>query len=138
SVFTRVRAQIVAAGARVGMARVAMVALDWRLTLVSLIALPFAVWMNRRVGRRRRTIVRTRQEKAADLSAGIQESLSVSGILLGVTMGRVETLSSAFAGDSRELADLEVRSQMAGRWQTAGYTKNTAPFPARPHFLGPG
>ena len=136
SVVTSVMTQIVSSGAGVAMALVAMIAMDWRLTLFSLIALPFAVWMNRRVGRRRRTIVRTRQEKAADLSAGIQESLSVSGILLGVTMGRTETLSSAFADDSRELADLEVRSQMAGRWQMAVFTTIMALFPALTYFLG--
>ena len=61
AVVTSVMTQIVSAAAGVVMALVAMLALDWRLTLFSLIALPFAVWMNRRVGRRRRAIVRTRQ-----------------------------------------------------------------------------
>jgi ATP-binding cassette subfamily B protein len=136
SVVTSVMTQIVSSGAGVLMALVAMVAMDWRLTLFSLIALPFAVWMNRRVGRRRRTIVRTRQEKAADLSAGIQETLSVSGILLGITMGRTEALSRAFAADSRELADLEVRSEMAGRWQMAVFTTLMALFPALTYLLG--
>lgn len=136
AVVTSVMTQIVSSGAGVAMALVAMFALDWRLTLFSLIALPFAVWMNRRVGRRRRAIVKTRQEKAADLSAGIQESLSVSGILLGVTMGRTRALSSAFATDSRELADLEVRSEMAGRWQMAVFTTLMALFPALTYLLG--
>ncbi|GAA4530555.1 ABC transporter ATP-binding protein [Brachybacterium paraconglomeratum] len=136
AVVTSVMTQIVSSGAGVAMALVAMFALDWRLTLFSLIALPFAVWMNRRVGRRRRAIVKTRQEKAADLSAGIQESLSVSGILLGVTMGRTQALSSAFATDSRELADLEVRSEMAGRWQMAVFTTLMALFPALTYLLG--
>ena len=136
AVVTSVMTQIVSSGAGVAMALVAMFALDWRLTLFSLIALPFAVWMNRRVGRRRREIVKTRQEKAADLSAGIQESLSVSGILLGVTMGRTRALSSAFATDSRELADLEVRSEMAGRWQMAVFTTLMALFPALTYLLG--
>ncbi|ASK66554.1 multidrug ABC transporter ATP-binding protein [Brachybacterium avium] len=136
AVVTSVMTQIVSSGAGVLMALVAMVALDWRLTLFSLIALPFAVWMNRRVGRRRREIVRTRQEKAADLSAGIQESLSVSGILLGVTMGRTEALTRTFSTDSRELADLEVRSTMAGRWQMAVFTTLMALFPALTYLLG--
>ena len=136
AVVTSVMTQIVSAAAGVVMALVAMLALDWRLTLFSLIALPFAVWMNRRVGRRRRAIVRTRQEKAADLSAGIQESLSVSGILLGVTMGRTQALSDTFAADSQELADLEVRSEMAGRWHMAVFTTLMALFPALTYFLG--
>ncbi|MFC7373968.1 MULTISPECIES: ABC transporter ATP-binding protein [unclassified Brachybacterium] len=136
AVVTTVMTQIVSAGAGVVMALVAMVALDWRLTLFSLIALPLAVWMNRRVGRRRRVIVRTRQEKAADLSAGIQESLSVSGVLLGLTMGRSQALTEAFTADSRELADLEVRSEMAGRWQMAVFTTVMALFPALTYFVG--
>lgn len=136
AVVTSVMTQIVSAGAGVLMALVAMAALDWRLTLFSLVALPFAVWMNRRVGRRRRNIVRVRQEKAADLSAGIQESLSVSGILLGVTMGRTEALNRTFSTDSRELADLEVRSTMAGRWQMAVFTTLMALFPALTYLLG--
>ncbi|HEX7350645.1 ABC transporter ATP-binding protein [Brachybacterium sp.] len=136
AVVTSVMTQIVSAGAGVLMALVAMAALDWRLTLFSLVALPFAVWMNRRVGRRRREIVRARQEKAADLSAGIQESLSVSGILLGVTMGRTEALTRTFSADSRELADLEVRSTMAGRWQMAVFTTLMALFPALTYLLG--
>ncbi len=136
AVVTSVMTQIVSAGAGVAMALVAMFAMDWRLTLFSLVALPFAVWMNRRVGRRRRSIVKIRQEKAADLSAGIQESLSVSGILLGVTMGRTDALSRAFATDSRELADLEVRSEMAGRWHMAVFTTLMALFPALTYLLG--
>ena len=136
AVVTSVMTQIVSAGAGVLMALVAMAAMDWRLTLFSLVALPFAVWMNRRVGRRRRDIVRARQEKAADLSAGIQESLSVSGILLGVTMGRTEALNRTFSTDSRELADLEVRSTMAGRWQMAVFTTLMALFPALTYLLG--
>ncbi|WP_193104151.1 ABC transporter ATP-binding protein [Brachybacterium sp. FME24] len=136
AVVTSVMTQIVSSAAGVLMALVAMAALDWRLTLFSLIALPLAVWMNRRVGRRRREIVRTRQEKAADMSAGIQESLSVSGILLGLTMGRSQALTDAFTTDSRGLADLEVRSEMAGRWHMAVFTTLMALFPALTYLLG--
>ncbi|QCR54572.1 multidrug ABC transporter ATP-binding protein [Brachybacterium sp. SGAir0954] len=136
AVVTNVMTQIVSSGAGILMAVVAMLALDWRLTLFSLIALPFAVWMNRRVGSRRRVIVKQRQEKAADLSAGIQESLSVSGILLGLTMGRTRALVDAFTADSRGLGDLEVRSEMAGRWHMAVFTTLMALFPALTYLLG--
>ncbi|MEE1618904.1 ABC transporter ATP-binding protein [Brachybacterium sp. J153] len=136
AVVTNVMTQIVSSGAGILMAIVAMFALDWRLTLFSLVALPFAVWMNRRVGGRRRAIVKQRQEKAADLSAGIQESLSVSGILLGLTMGRTRALVDDFTADSRGLADLEVRSEMAGRWHMAVFTTLMALFPALTYLLG--
>ena len=121
SVISSVMTQIVSSVAAMAMALVAMIVMDWRLTLFSLVVTPGAVWMNRRVGRRRREIVRQRQEKAADLAAGIQESLSVSGILLSTTLGRSRALTDRFRGDSQELADLSVESDMAGRWQMATF-----------------
>jgi ATP-binding cassette, subfamily B, bacterial len=96
---------------------VAMLALDWRLTVVSLILLPFFVWIARRVGRERRKITTQRQKQMASMSAIVTESLSVSGILLGRTMGRSDSLTRGFADESERLVDLEVRSTMSGRWR---------------------
>jgi ATP-binding cassette subfamily B protein len=96
---------------------VAMVVLDWRLTIASLIMLPFFVWVSRRVGTERRRITRDRQRQLAVLSSIVQESLSVSGILLGHTLGRSASLTSSFASESVKLSDLEVSSSMAGRWR---------------------
>ncbi len=72
---------------------VAMVALDWRLTVVSLLLLPVFVWISRRVGRERRKITTQRQKQMAAMAATVTESLSVSGILLGRTMGRSDSLT---------------------------------------------
>jgi ATP-binding cassette subfamily B protein len=96
---------------------IAMTALDWRLTLVSLIMLPFFVWVSRRVGNERKKITSKRQQQLAAMSAIVEESLSVSGILLGRTMGRSRALTDQFAAESRDLVDLEIRSSMAGRWR---------------------
>ena len=136
SVVTTVMTQTVASVAGITMSLVAMIAMDWRLTVFSLIVLPFAVWMNRRVSLRRRRITRERQEKSADVSAGIQESLSVSGILLGITMGRTDGLTRRFREDSRALADLEISSTMAGRWAMASFTTIMATIPALTYLLG--
>src|SRR5437660_7895610 len=95
---------------------VAMVLLDWRLAALSLIFVPAFVYLTRRVGQVRRRITSQRQSRLADLSALVSESLSVSGIMLGKTMGRGEDLAARFTGESREIADIEVRSRMAGRW----------------------
>jgi ATP-binding cassette subfamily B protein len=94
-----------------------MVVLDWRLTIASLVMLPLFVWISRRVGTERRRITRDRQKKLAVISSIVQESLSVSGILLGHTMGRSRELTEGFAKESGELSDLEVSSSMAGRWR---------------------
>jgi ATP-binding cassette subfamily B protein len=96
---------------------IAMIVLDWRLTIASLIMMPAFVWVSRRVGTERRRITRDRQRQLAVISSIVQESLSVSGILLGHTMGRSRSLADSFAGESDKLSDLEVRSNMAGRWR---------------------
>jgi ATP-binding cassette subfamily B protein len=96
---------------------IAMVVLDWRLTIASLVMMPVFVWVSRRVGTERRRITRDRQRQLATLSSIVQESLSVSGILLGHTMGRSASLAGTFAAESGKLSDLEVSSSMAGRWR---------------------
>jgi ATP-binding cassette subfamily B protein len=95
----------------------AMIVLDWRLTIASLVMMPVFVWVSRRVGTERRRITRDRQRQLAVLSSIVQESLSVSGILLGHTMGRSASLTDSFSGESSKLSDLEVSSNMAGRWR---------------------
>ena len=109
---------------------VAMVLLDWRLALFSLALLPFFVWLTRRVGNERRRIAAKRQGRMADMSALVEESLSVSGILLGKTMGRSPELTDRFERESSELADLEVASRMAGRWRMASVQMSFAVLPA--------
>ncbi|MFE7776865.1 ABC transporter ATP-binding protein [Streptomyces sp. NPDC057445] len=109
---------------------VAMLALDWRLTAVSLVLLPVFVWISRRVGRERKKITTQRQKQMATMAATVTESLSVSGILLGRTMGRADSLTRAFAEESEQLVDLEVRSSMAGRWRMSTIGIVMAAMPA--------
>jgi ATP-binding cassette subfamily B protein len=108
----------------------AMALLDWRLTVFSLVLLPFFVWLTRRVGRERQRIQSVRQSRLADMSTLVEESLSVSGILLGKTMGRSSQLVGQFSGESGELADLEVRARMAGRWRMSTVQMTFAILPA--------
>ncbi|MFI9803942.1 ABC transporter ATP-binding protein [Streptomyces sp. NPDC052301] len=109
---------------------VAMTALDWRLTIVSMVLLPVFVWISRRVGNERKRITTQRQKQMAAMAATVTESLSVSGILLGRTMGRSDSLTASFAEESERLVDLEVRSNMAGRWRMAVITIVMAAMPA--------
>ncbi|MGW4909241.1 ABC transporter ATP-binding protein [Streptomyces sp. NPDC004270] len=109
---------------------VAMIALDWRLTIVSMVLLPAFVWISRRVGNERKKITTERQKQMAAMAATVTESLSVSGILLGRTMGRADSLTASFSEESEQLVDLEVRSNMAGRWRMAVITIVMAAMPA--------
>jgi len=98
---------------------VAMCILNWHLAVISLIFVPPSVWLTRKVGKIRRRITTEQQRRLADMSALVAESLSVSGIMLGKTMGRGDDLADRFTGESKDIADLEVRSRMAGRWTMA-------------------
>jgi ATP-binding cassette subfamily B protein len=109
---------------------VAMVLLDWRLAAFALALLPLFVWLTKRVGAQRKKVTAERQASLADVSAIVQESLSVSGILLGKTMGRTDDLAERFSAESERLAELEVRSRMTGRWMMAAIQTTFAVMPA--------
>jgi ATP-binding cassette subfamily B protein len=130
NVVTSTATSIVSNVTTVLAAAVAMFLLDWRLAAAALGLLPFFVWMTRRVGEERRRITAVRQTRLADISALVEESLSVSGILLGKTMGRAGELAQRFERESAELAELEVRSRMAGRWRMASVQISFAAMPA--------
>ncbi|MBC2876302.1 MULTISPECIES: ABC transporter ATP-binding protein [Streptomyces] len=108
----------------------AMLALDWRLTAVSLLLLPLFVWISHRVGRERKKVASQRQKQMAAMAAMVTESLSVSGILLGRTMGRADSLTAAFGKESERLVGLEVRANMAGRWRMSTIGIVMAAMPA--------
>ena len=135
TVVTSTATSIVANVTTVVASVVAMFVLDWRLALFSLGLLPFFVILTRRVGAQRKRITTTRQETMADMSSIVQESLSVSGILLGKTMGRSDELAERFAGESERLADLEVRQRMAGRWVMASIGTAFAVMPAAVYWF---
>jgi ATP-binding cassette, subfamily B, bacterial len=109
---------------------VAMAAMSWRLSLLSLVVLPPAIGLTRRVARMRRTITAQRQRHLADLHSQVEEGLSVSGVLLGKTLGAGPAQSRRFTGTSDDLVALEVRSQLAGRWRMATMSIVFAGIPA--------
>src|SRR5919198_759149 len=115
---------------------VAMFLLDWRLAVFALALLPVFVFLTRRVGHERQRITTTRQRTLADMSTLVEESLSVSGILLGKTMGRSPELTERFDERSGELASLEVQQRMAGRWVMASIQTTFAVMPAAVYWFG--
>jgi ATP-binding cassette subfamily B protein len=129
-VVTSTATSIVSNATTVVAAVVAMLLLDWRLALFSLALVPVFVLLTRRVGEQRRRITTDRQKTMADMSALVEESLSVSGILLGKTMGRSAELTDRFERESAELAGLEVRQVMAGRWVMASIQMSFSIMPA--------
>ena len=110
---------------------VAMVALSWRLALLSLVVLPPAVYLTRQVARMRHQITAQRQRRLADLHVQIEEGLSVSGVLLTKTLGVGGALTTRFEETSADLVDLEIRSRLAGRWRMATMNIIFAAIPGR-------
>ncbi|MDX6387767.1 MAG: ATP-binding cassette, subfamily bacterial [Gaiellaceae bacterium] len=113
-----------------------MLLLSWELALFAFALIPLFALLTRRVGNERRRIAKSTQESLADIASIVQESLSVSGILLGKTMGRGDDLAERFTAESRQLADLEVRQRMAGRWVMASIQTSFAVMPAAVYWLG--
>jgi len=136
NVVTNTATSITSNVTTVGATMVGMLVLSWQLALFAFALIPVFALLTRRVGNERRRIAKTTQETLADISSLVQESLSVSGILLGKTMGRGNELADRFEADSLRLADLEVRQRMAGRWVMASIQTSFAIMPAAVYWFG--
>ncbi|HTG40348.1 MAG TPA: ABC transporter ATP-binding protein, partial [Methylomirabilota bacterium] len=95
---------------------VAMILIDWRLTALSLGLLPFFMYLTFRVGKVNREVRGETQKSLAEMSATTEETLSVSGMLLSKTFGQQQAAIARFSKLNRELAVLQVRQAMVGRW----------------------
>lgn len=95
---------------------VAMLILNWQLTLVALLLMPFMVIAQRRVGQVRARIAGKTQESLSEMTAITQETLSVSGILLSKSFTRQQSEIDRYADENRNQIGLQVRQQMTGQW----------------------
>jgi ATP-binding cassette, subfamily B, bacterial len=136
NVVTNTATNITQSGTTVIATMVGMLLLNAELALFAFALIPLFALLTRRVGNERRRIAKTTQESLADISSLVQESLSVSGIMLGKTMGRGRELADRFESESLHLADLEVRQRMAGRWVMASIQTSFSVMPAAVYWLG--
>ena len=70
------------------------------------------------------------QRELADLNVTIEEGLSVNGVQLAKTIGAGPALVRRFTASSARLIDLELRSQLAGRWRMSSLSIIFAAIPA--------
>ncbi|WP_082541487.1 ABC transporter ATP-binding protein [Microbacterium sp. Root166] len=94
---------------------IAMIIIDWRLTLIAVIMMPLLIIVQRRVGQVRARIAGETQESLSELTAITQETLSVSGILLSKSFNRQRTESARYADENRNQVRLQVRRAMSGQ-----------------------
>ncbi|WP_438354969.1 ABC transporter ATP-binding protein [Microbacterium sp. CJ88] len=95
---------------------VAMILIDWRLTLIAVVMLPVLALVQRRVGIVRARIAAETQESLSELTAITQETLSVSGILLSKSFNRQRTEEARYASETANQVRLQVRQTMSGQW----------------------
>ncbi len=93
-----------------------MFALQWQLTLVSIVLFPLFVLPARRMGGVLRGITRDGMRVNAEMSAHMNETLNVSGALLMKIFGQTNSMYKKFEAHSNEVAELGVRSAVVGRW----------------------
>jgi ATP-binding cassette subfamily B protein len=130
SVVTNTATSIATNVTTVAATAIAMAALSWRLSLLSLVVLPPAIWLTRRVALLRRDVTTRQQRQLADMLSQVDEGLTVSGVRLAKTMGAGQAVADRFSVTSSELVDLEVRAQLAGRWRMATMSVIFAIIPA--------
>jgi len=94
---------------------VAMVLIDWRLTIISLVMTPVLVIVQRRVGQARARIANETQQSLSELTAITQETLSVSGIMLSKSFNRQPTELARYAAENVNQIRLQVRQTMSGQ-----------------------
>lgn len=88
----------------------AMFWLDWRLTLLSVVMIPFFTVIGKSVGEYARKVRTGTQEQTGELNSMMQETLSVSGVLLTKTAGNQDVLFTKFDKENRELARWQIKS----------------------------
>lgn len=95
---------------------IAMFSLSPWLAILAIAIVPTFYLPTRIVGRIRHRLSRLTQEQYAELVAFMEERLNIGGMMLAKVFGQTESDASQFSERSAEVADLNVRQAMAGRW----------------------
>jgi len=90
--------------------------MNWQLSLLAVGLLPLFILPTRRVGRIRHDIARDTQRRYAELTAFMEETLSISGYLLMKTFTRDATQIGKFRAKNKEIFELSMRRAVIGRW----------------------
>ena len=101
----------------------AMIALEWRLTILAVALLPAFLIPAKRVGTRLAAISRDQMERNARMNSTMTERFGVAGAMLVKLFGRHDDETTTFAGDAAGVRDAGVRSAVLGRvfFSTLGF-----------------
>ena len=113
--FTTFLSTVIGNVINLGITLVAMFALEWRLTLLSLIILPFFLIPSRRVGARMADITRESMELNASMNTTMTERFNVSGAMLVKLFGRPGAEADDFGMRAARVRDIGIRSAIYAR-----------------------
>lgn len=135
SVLTSTASSILSNVVTVTASLVAMLLLSWQLTLLAVALLPGFVYLQRRVGARRRVLARKTQESLSDMTAITEEALSVSGVLLTKVFNQADTELDRYRTENARQTELQVRQAMTGQGFFAVVSSFMAITPALVYLL---
>jgi ATP-binding cassette subfamily B protein len=91
-----------------------MLTLEWRLTIIGVLVLPFFIIIARRLGNRLRLIVREQMQHDAQMNALVGETLNISGTLLVKLFGRTKDEIERFDQRAVDVRDAGIRRAVLG------------------------
>ncbi len=115
---------------------ITMIALDWRVTIVSVLLLPLFLIPAKRVGRRLQRYTRRGMELNAEMNAQMTERFGVAGALLVKLFGRHDEETDTFSDRASGVRDVGVRSAVLTRVFMASMTLVGAIGVAAVYFIG--
>ncbi len=93
---------------------IVMLSLEWRLTITSILILPLFIIAARKMGNRLRDVARQGMDANAKLSAMMNETLNISGVLLVKLFGRANLETARF--QERAKGSTGCRNPACGPW----------------------
>ncbi|NLF30760.1 MAG: ABC transporter ATP-binding protein, partial [Planctomycetes bacterium] len=115
---------------------IAMLNMDWRLTLLAVAVVPAFYIPSRLVGGVRRRLSAQTQESHAALLAFLNERMHVGGSVLMTIFGQRQADAEAFSTASARVRDLHVRQTVVGRWLFMILSVFSAVGPALVYWYG--
>ncbi len=91
-----------------------MLTLEWRLTILGLLALPFFIIIARQLGKRLKVIARQQMGYNAQMNAMMNETLNISGALLVKLFGRINTEVEHFGKRAADVRDAGIKRAVLG------------------------
>ena len=113
--FTTFLSTVIGNVINLGITLVTMFAIEWRLTLLSLVILPFFLIPSRRVGARMADITRESMQLNASMNTTMTERFNVSGAMLVKLFGRPGAEADDFRQRAARVRDIGITSAMYSR-----------------------